>query len=121
MANQFLKLTITICALAIGADISTVTAGALQNRGGEQSSESAQKFDGVWVGRGNVTLVKGLKGYVILQGKDPTSTWSAKGIIHGNTLICRGTGEQNDGATLVYESTMTLEGGHKGFVARNIP
>lgn len=70
-----------------------------------------KKFDGVWKGPGNVTLIKQLKGYVILQGKDAQSTWLAKGVIKGEQIICRGNGLTNKGTPFVYESMMTLKNG----------
>jgi len=81
------------------------------NIGSVDTVKTGKSFDGVWKGQGNVTLIKQLKRYVILQGKDAQSTWSAKGVIKGKQLICRGNGVTNGGNQFVYESTMTLKNG----------
>ncbi|MBF0137017.1 MAG: hypothetical protein H7833_09075 [Magnetococcus sp. DMHC-1] len=78
--------------------------------GQRQSSEL--KFDGVWIGGDtNVTLIKELNGYIIFQGKDHISTWSAKGVINGDKITCRGTGITNEGHEFVYESMITYNNG----------
>lgn len=74
------------------------------------TTQKKMKVDGVWVGKGNITLIKQLDGYVILQGKDQISTWSAKGIINKNKILCRGSGVTNNGKHFIYESSLTLEG-----------
>ena len=81
-----------------------------------ESSQPLPKssFDGIWLGpekTGSVTLIKELRGYVILQGKDKASTWWARGVISGNTMICRGSGVTDDGQPFVYESSLTFKDG----------
>jgi hypothetical protein len=73
--------------------------------------KTVKQFDGIWKGLANVTLIKELRGYVILQGKDAQSTWSAKCVIKENQLICRGEGVTNHDIPFVYESIMTFEKG----------
>ncbi|MEN8121545.1 MAG: DUF1987 domain-containing protein [Bacteroidota bacterium] len=75
----------------------------------ESAIEKELMFDGIWIGSANVTLIKQLKGYVILQGKDKASTFSAHGVINGNELICRGNGITNTEDHFVYESTMVFK------------
>ena len=75
------------------------------------------KFEGVWVGPSNVTMIKELKGYVLLQGMDDQSAWSAKCVVDGNRLTCRGSGASKvakgeskggeDFAEFAFESTIT--------------
>ena len=72
---------------------------------------TGKNFDGVWAGAANVTLIKEMKGILILQGKDPESTWSARCAKKGSTAICRGSGIRNEGEQFVYESTLTLKDG----------
>jgi len=90
--------------------ISTAIAGLVKLPPGEATQQTL-KFDGVWVGHGNITLIKQLDGYIILQGKDKVSTWWARGIINGNQVTCRGSGVTNNGMPFVYESSITFEGG----------
>jgi hypothetical protein len=73
------------------------------------SAKLEMTFDGIWVGPNNVTLIKQLDGYIVLQGKDSMSTWWARGVINGDTITCRGSGVTNNGDQFVYESTMELK------------
>jgi len=75
----------------------------------ENTIERELIFDGVWIGSSNVTLIKQLKGYVIFQGKDKATTWSARGVIKGNELTCHGNGVTNSGEQFVYKSIMILK------------
>lgn len=97
------------------ATLSTASAGlARVPPGSEQSTPAEKRFDGIWLGpekTGSVTLIKELRGYVILQGKDKVSTWWARGVISGNTMICRGSGATEDGQQFVYESSLTFKDG----------
>lgn len=80
-----------------------------QNLNKKNKIEVKLTFDGIWLGPGNITLIKQFSGYVIFQGNDKVSSWSARGIIKGNQLICRGYGVTNTNKHFVYESIMTLK------------
>ena len=75
----------------------------------ENAIEKELIFDGTWLDSSNVALIKQLKGYVIIQGKNKKSTWSAHGVIEGNELICRGNGVTVSDEHFVYESIMTFK------------
>jgi hypothetical protein len=90
----------------------SITAGILILASRADAQVAAGKpFDGVWASTANVTLIKEMKAHLILQGKDPESTWSAHCVKKGASAICRGSGVRNEGEPFVYESTMTLKGG----------
>ena len=78
-------------------------------RPSQSTGKPAKKFDGVWLGKGNVTLIKEFESYILLRGKDAASTWSATGIIQGSRVICRGEGITNDSIRFVYESELTIK------------
>lgn len=109
-----------LLAAAMVFGISAAASGDIRVPGSGGAAEQARPpglaFDGVWVGPayGNVTLVKELKDTVVLQGKDNQSTWSARGIKSGKSLVCRGSGITNDGVEFVYESTITAKDGAPG-------
>jgi hypothetical protein len=72
---------------------------------------TGKAFDGVWASAANVTLIKEMKNTLIMQGKDPESTWQARCVKKAGGAICRGSGVRNEGEEFVYESTMTLKDG----------
>ena len=110
MKKQFLKQLVIVSA-TLACLISLAAATIVKVPAGSQQPEKkAVTFDGVWAGKGNITLIKQLDGFIILQGKDSTSTWSARGIIQGSTAVCRGNGITNKGVQFIYESTITLKG-----------
>lgn len=110
MRNFVIKNTVFVLFMFMGT-FSIANAGAVRIPSVSQHSPVHEmKFDGVWVGPGNVTLIKQLEGYVILQGKDKASTWWARGVISGNKLTCRGSGVGN-GSQFVYESSIVFENG----------
>ena len=110
MRNHVIKATIYVLIMMLGT-LSVANAGAIKSASAsEQPLTQVMKYDGIWAGPGNVTLIKQLDGYVILQGKDKASTWSARCVINGNKLACRGSGVSNVGQ-FVYESSMTFENG----------
>jgi hypothetical protein len=110
MKNQILKQAILVL-LTMLIFISVSIAGITKlPPGSETSTTQKMKFDGIWAGPANVTLIKELNGYIILQGKDQASTWLARGVINGNQIICRGSGVTNGGHQFIYESSLTLKG-----------
>jgi len=109
MKNRAIKQIFILFFLLVG-NILIVTAGFVESPGNISPSEKAITFEGIWVGPGNVTLIKQLDGYVIFQGKDNISTWWARGVIDGNKITCRGSGVTSIGIPFVYESDITLEG-----------
>jgi len=111
MKTRLVVLSLTLCVVS-SLWATTATAGLDLTRSGETSArDKKQKFDGLWVGKLSVTIIKQLKGSVVLQGKDRGTTWSALGSIKGNTLICRGRGVSNSGTPFAYESTIELRSG----------
>ncbi len=89
MRNHVTKTTIYVLIMILGT-LSVANAGALRfPSGSQQPLSQVLKYDGIWAAPGNVTLIKQLDGYVILQGKDKASTWWARCVINGNKLTCR--------------------------------
>jgi hypothetical protein len=72
---------------------------------------TGKAFDGVWASAANITLIKEMRTYLIMQGKDAESTWSAHCVKKGASATCRGSGVRNEGEQFVYESTMTAKDG----------
>jgi hypothetical protein len=76
-------------------------------------AQTPTKFEGIWAGPQNVTLIKELKGYAMLQGMDKMSAWSARCVADGDRLVCRGSGaarDANESAEFAFESTVTRKG-----------
>lgn len=118
MRNRVTRHMVLLLAILLGT-LSTASASfeVVVRQDGEQSTPAEKRFDGIWVGpekTGSVTLIKELRGEVILQGKDRMSTWWARGVINGNTMICRGSGVTDDGQPFVYESSLTFKDGRLG-------
>ena len=111
MMGLSMKATFVATILLLGTISSSFASLSRSPSGSELTNSSELIFDGVWTGIGNVTLIKQFDGHVVLQGKDSVSTWSATGVINGNTVICRGHGLTNEGQQFVYESAMTFKEG----------
>jgi len=112
MKTRLFVLAVAVCVAIECLAATTANAGLGIDRSGKTSAgDKNQKFDGVWVGKFSVSIIKQLKGSVVLQGKDKGTTWSALGSIKGNTLICRGRGVTNSGTQFAYESTIELRAG----------
>jgi hypothetical protein len=97
MKKQILAAGVLLLAPLAGSSIAAISIG--------------RPFDGVWANDANVTLIKEMKTTLILQGKDPESTWSARCVKKAGGAICRGAGVRNEGEEFVYESTLTLRNG----------
>lgn len=107
MRNKTINRLILLFLFTLG--LFSIAIAGIVNTDIKHPDNQKLKIDGIWVGKGNVTLIKQFDGYVILQGKDEMSTWHAKGVINNNTVTCRGSGESSNGKHFIYESTLTFK------------
>ncbi len=97
---------LTLHALAPATALAEVR--VISKPGEASPTPSSKKFDGIWMGPNNVTLMTDVGDAIVLHGKDAVSTWSATGIVTNDRVIVRGTGVTESDVHFGYESEVTL-------------
>ena len=104
MARCTVSARVVLACAALVAALSTGAAMA------DAGSASVARLDGVWAGDVGVTLISVSGQRIVVFGKDPASTWSARCEWSDGRATCEGTAFYGSGKELAYTSVLTPTG-----------